>query len=165
MENVCGIFENKLTAENAMVELLSAGLEQSQVSLILSGTTRDKLMVVGRDEAGEASKGAVTGAVLGGAFATLIAGAVAVGSIAVPGSTLFVAGPLVAAFSGGAVGAITGGIIGALVKAGIPEAEANKYAAEIERGRALLVVHPETDQQASLARAIITNTGSLTAAA
>ncbi len=165
MENVCGIFESRLTAENAMVELLSAGIEQSQISLIVSGATRDKLLIVGRDEAGEASKGAVAGAVLAGAFGTLLAGAVAVGSLAVPGSTLFIAGPLVAALSGGAVGAVTGGIIGALVKAGIPEAEAKKYESEIDRGKALLVVHPETDQQAALARAVIIDSGALTAAA
>ena len=165
MENVCGIFENKLTAENAMVELLTAGLDQSQISILISGESRDKEMVIGRDEAGEASKGAVVGAALGGAYATLVAGAVAVGSLAVPGSTLFVAGPLVAAFAGGAAGAVTGGLIGALAKAGIPEAEAKKFAGEIESGRAVMVVHPETDQQASLARSIILSTGSLAAAA
>lgn len=97
MQNVCGIFENKLTAENAMVELLSAGLDQSQISILISGESRDKVMVIGRDEAGEASKGVVVGAALGGAYATLVAGAVAVGALTVPGSTLFVAGPLVAA--------------------------------------------------------------------
>lgn len=165
MENVCGVFENRNSAEKAMVELLSASLPQSQISLILSGATRDKLMIIGRDEAGEAAKGAATGATFVGAFAAMLAGAIAIGSLAVPGTTLFVAGPLVAILSGGAVGAIAGGLIGALVKAGLPEADAEKYAAEIQHGKALLVVHPETDQQAVVARAVIMDLGALATAA
>ena len=165
MENVCGVFENRNSAEKAMIELLSAGLPQAQISLILSGETRDKLMIIGRDEAGEAAKGAATGATFVGAFAALMAGAIAIGSLAVPGTTLFVAGPLVAALSGGAVGAVTGGVLGALVKAGLPEADAEKYAAEIQHGKALLVVQPETDQQAIVARAVIMDLGALAAAA
>lgn len=165
MENVCGIFENRSSAEKAMTELLSASLPQSQISLILSGETRDKLMIIGRDEAGEAAKGAATGATFVGAFAAMLAGAIAIGSLAIPGTTLFVAGPLVAILSGGAVGAIAGGLIGALVQAGLPEADAEKYAAEIQHGKALLVVQPETDQQAVVARAVIMDLGALATAA
>jgi outer membrane lipoprotein SlyB len=165
MDNVCGLFASRDTAEKAMTELLMGNIKQSQISLVLSESTKDKLTIIGRDEAGQAAKGAVTGAVLAGGFATLLAGAVAVGGLAIPGTSLFAVGPLVAALSGGAVGAVAGGLIGALVEAGMPEAEAKKYEAEILHGSALLVVHPDTEEQASLARRTISNTGSLTAAA
>jgi hypothetical protein len=165
MKNICGLFANRETGEQAMIKLLESGLPQTQISLIMSGETRDKLLIVGHDEAGAASKGATIGATLLGAFSAILAGGIAVGSLAIPGSTLFVAGPLVAALSGGAVGAVAGGLIGALVNAGIPEADAKLYEGEIRRGMALLVVHPETDQQDTLARITIANLGTITQAA
>jgi len=164
MDNVCGLFANRELAEKGMLELLSAGIPQDQISLVMNNDAKDKFMTVGRDEAGEAAKGATVGAVLVGTLAALVAGGIAVGSLAVPGSTLFVAGPLLAALSGGAAGAVTGGLIGALTQAGVPQAEINRYESEIKRGMALMVVHPETEHQNTLARAVMMDLGMLSTA-
>lgn len=161
MKNIAGIFETRVAAEAAVTELAAAGLPQANFSLIMTDAARDKTFVVGRDESGEAAKGGVEGALIGGAFGGIIAGLTAIGSIVVPGSTLLFAGPIVAALSGAAVGATAGGLVGALVSAGMPEEEAKRYEAELKAGKALLVVHPENEQQATIARTALIDNGAL----
>src|SRR6185369_3942353 len=161
MKNICGIFDNRDRAETAVTELLAAGIPQGQISLIMSDATRNRMFVVGRDEAGEAAKGAVEGAAVGGSFGAIIAGLTAVAAFAVPGVAILVAGPLVAAAAGGAAGATVGGLVGALASAGMPEEEAKKYEMEIRNGKALLVIHPENDRQAMVARTVLIDTGAV----
>lgn len=165
MKNVCGIFDRRESAETAVTELLAAGVPQSRISLIMSDATRNRLFIVGRDEAGEAAKGGVEGAVIGGSFGAIVAGLTAVASFAVPGSTILLAGPMLAAMTGGAAGAAVGGLVGALASAGMPEEEAKRYEAEIKNGKALLVVSPENESQESIAQTVMVDTGAFQAAA
>ena len=74
------------------------------------------------------------------AGATLAALAAAGTTVVIPGLSLIVAGPLMAALAGGGAGALAGGIVGGLVGLGIPEPVAADYQQAIYDGGAVISV-------------------------
>ena len=90
-----------------------------------------------------ADAGAAIGGTLGG-VAGLLAG---LGILAIPGlGPVVAAGWLVSTAALGVSGGVIGGIIGALTQSGISEDEANAYAEGVRRGGALVVARvPETE--------------------
>jgi len=102
-----------------------------------------------------ASDGAGFGAVVG-TVTGILAG---VAAFTFPGIGAIVAlGPIVGALTGGTVGAVTGaavgGVVGAIVKTGLTEEEANRYAEGVRRGSALVIVET-TDTYAMDAQNIL----------
>ncbi|HKD63209.1 MAG TPA: hypothetical protein VKB40_04170 [Candidatus Acidoferrales bacterium] len=96
------------------------------------------------------------GAVVGGAIG-LLAG---IGALAIPGvGPLIAAGPIMATLAGVGVGAAVGGVAGALIGLGIPDYEAKRYEARLNKGGVLLSVHCNTAGEVKRAKNLMEGTG------
>jgi hypothetical protein len=145
------LYDRYADAERAVTALATAGIPQSDVSIIANNS--DNWYNSGKkdrdgdgvdDRAESAGKGAGIGAGLGGA-AGLLAG---LGLLAIPGlGPVVAAGWLVSTAVGAAAGAATGGLIGALTEAGVSEEDAHTYAEGVRRGGTLVTARvPESDR-------------------
>ena len=89
-----------------------------------TGTTAGKDTELGN----KAAEGAAIGGAIGGTIGAIAAAIAAVGnSIALPGLSLVIAGPIAAGLAGAGAGAASGGLIGALVGWNMPEERVKKY--------------------------------------
>jgi len=157
MSSVAGVFNNKMQADKAFAELLDAGFNKEDISLLISDNAHKSMFSPSVDDQGErATRGGAAGALWGGALGVLIAGLTAVGSIVVPGIGLLASGPIVAIFSGAGAGAAIGGLSGALISAGFAVDDANRYEAEVKSGKAVLIIHTDSDNE-SKARRILSD--------
>lgn len=148
---VTGMFRDRDSAENAYRSLSDRGYGKDDVNLLMSDETRKKhFSDDGADtELGnKALEGAAVGAGIGGTIGAILAGLTAVGSLAIPGVGLLVAGPIAAAIAGLGAGAAAGGLIGALVGLGIPEERAKAYEKGIKEGGIVMGVTPRSDEDA-----------------
>jgi hypothetical protein len=153
---ITGVFNSRVSAEQAVEDLIRAGFSPDDVSLLMSETTQGREFAV--KTGSKAPEGAAAGAAIGGTLGAILAGLAAVGSLAVPGLALVAAGPLVAALTGLGAGAAAGGLTGALVGLGLPEHEARFYHDEIKRGGILVGVYAHKDRVAQ-AKAILDAAG------
>lgn len=144
-----GIFSDRNQAEAAVSELVQAGHQPQEISIVVKDTqTAQKLEAhTGASVASGVTSGALTGGVIGG-LAGLLAG---VGAITIPGlGPLLFAGPIATALglTGAAAatttgvigGAVAGGLVGGLVGLGVPKETAEEYEKEIKAGGILLAV-------------------------
>ena len=148
MRITTGLFDNYSDAENAMHELVTAGIPEHDISIIANNSDNRYSAAVGQGEASGATKGAEAGATYGtllGAGAGLLAG---LGMLAIPGIGPVVAAGCLAttaagAVSGAAVGGATGGIVGSLADRGVTRVHAHVYAEGIRRGGTLVAARVE----------------------
>src|SRR3954469_1724294 len=100
---VVGLFDSRQTAEAAVQDLVSAGFDQSSVSVVVSdpeGKLRKEHFGTEGTLAGEgAATGLTSGAVIGGLLGLLIGA----GAIFVPAG-IIAAGPIAGLIAGGAAG-------------------------------------------------------------
>ena len=162
MKAVSGVFDSQIVAENVVSSLLNEGFIKDDISLLMSDHTRNRLFSSTDDEANRAAKGAVAGASIGVALGAIIAGLTAAGAIVSSGGVLLASGPIVAALSGAGAGAVAGGLAGALIRAGFAADEAGRYEEEIKHGKAVVIVHADSDHKAIIARNIFKNSGAIT---
>jgi uncharacterized membrane protein len=158
MSIITGTFSNRSDAQAAVSILESRGIEPSEISLILSEATHQKMFndnVNNVQRACSSIKVAGEGAVIGGTLGAIIAGLTAVGTFTVAGFGLLVSGPIVAVFIGAGAGAATGTVAGALIGAGIPDVEANEYEKQLANGKALVTVYTEDISKALTAKDIL----------
>jgi hypothetical protein len=155
---VVGLFEDSRDAHRAVSALLDAGFSRETISLVASDASNQYSRYLNRpadelaaetDDSLTSGEGAGFGAVVGALTGVLVG----LTALAIPGvGPVLAAGPLVGALTGGTVGAVagaaTGGLVAGLIKTGISESEAERYAAEIQRGGMLLVVESEDDRAA-----------------
>lgn len=143
MITTVGVFTTHASAETALQELKSFGVNESDLSYIYTnehGTMKDGQ--TGDKVAGGAATGVTTGAVIGG-----IAGLVVANGLLPGFGTLLVAGPLAAALgltgatavAGVATGAIAGGFIGALTNLGVAKEDVTLYEDHVRRGDILVI--------------------------
>jgi hypothetical protein len=140
---VTGLFNDRPSAERAYDSVTARGYDKDDVNLVMSDDTRKRHFTSPGTETelgNKAAKGAGVGGAIGGTVGAIAALVAAVGTIAIPGIGIVVAGPLAAALAGGGAGAATGGLIGALVGAGIPEERVKEYEAGIKKGGILMGV-------------------------
>ena len=155
------LFDNYGDAENAVRDLEAMGVPHSDISIVANqGSGSRTGAVAGRDDLGtkaavaggetahavghadddgDVSRGATTGALLGGAGG-LLAG---LGLLAIPGlGPVVAAGWLLSTVTGAGIGAAggaaTGGIVGALKNSGHTDEEANVYSEGVRRGSTLV---------------------------
>lgn len=157
---VIGLFDTEAQAHRAVQDLMGAGFDHSQVSVVTAdpgGKYRKETV----DESGNlASAGAVTGAasglVVGGLIGLLVGATTLVGGPV----GLVAAGPITGLITGAGLGMVSGGLLGALVGLGIPEEHAHIYAESVRRGSVLLTIDvPATEVQR--AEAILLNAGAV----
>jgi hypothetical protein len=153
-KTVVGLFDNFTDAQNVVQELVNAGFERSEISLLANDQRGEYSRAVGDTGESAAGEGAAAGAIGGGVLGGVLGLLVGVGALAIPGiGPVLAAGPLAAALGtagastlvGAGIGAAAGGIIGALVGAGIPEEDANFYAEGVRRGGTLVLVRSSDD--------------------
>ena len=182
MKTIVGLYDNMEDAEKAITDLVQAGFDRSDISLMAAdqwtdesgatvhgGTTNgdadsatigamaatDVAATNGEQMASDVTTGAVTGGVVGGLTGVLLG----LGVLAIPGfGPVLAAGPLVAGLAGAGIGAAVGGLVGALVSWGVPADEAELYAESVRRGSILVGVKTE-DERAQQAVNVMNNHG------
>jgi len=139
MKTVVGTFDNIENAYAAANDLVSAGYNRNDISVVATDTNNqyspyvNTKVVKTSDDVGT---GAGIGAAIGGIGGLLVG----LGALAIPGiGPIIAAGPLLAALTGAGVGAVAGGIVGALVDLGIPDEEAHVYSEGLRRGNVLVI--------------------------
>ncbi len=156
--SVFGIYGSREAVERAIDTFLKSGFTNSDISVLLPENLGGKPLATHKDtKAPEgATAGGGAGAVIGGTLG-LLAG---IGALAIPGLGPFIAaGPIMAALAGMGAGGAVGGFVGALIGMGIPEYEAKRYEARIQKGGILLSVHCDTSEQVKRGKEILKNTG------
>lgn len=139
MKTVVGTFDNIQTAYAVANDLINAGFNRSDISVVAHDPKNEYAAYVDDryvDPGDDVAKGAGIGAAIGGLGGLLVG----LGALAIPGvGPVIAAGPLLAALTGAGVGAVTGGIVGALVDLGIPDTEAHIYSEGLSRGNILVI--------------------------
>ena len=133
-----GIFEDRLAAERAVVELERSGFKNDEVGFALRGADVAPGGMISDAQGTKDGRGAVTGAVTGAGLGAILGAAAA---MLLPGIGPVVAGGILALSLGGAVaGTAVGGIMGAMTGLGISEDEARVLDQEFQSGRAIVAV-------------------------
>ncbi|WP_442679480.1 general stress protein [Sphingomonas sp. ASY06-1R] len=163
------LFDDYADAQTAVTELERLGVSHSDLSIVANnadakpGHDGDHDVTDVNDH-GDVSRGASTGAVLGG-VGGLLAG---LGLLAIPGlGPIVAAGWLASTVAGAAIGGVggaaTGSLVGALKNAGHTEDEANVYSEGVRRGGTLVSAKVD-DQMVGEAEAILDGNRGVTAA-
>jgi hypothetical protein len=146
-----GVFSTIEAADRAIARLLDeGGFQNSHITVVAPKAIKDHFESYHASKPGgsNAMKGATIGGVAGGLLGGVIAAATVIAS---GGTALIVAGPLMAAASGGAV---AGGFIGAMMSRGFEKEVAHFYDQALKEGKILVGVEYEgPDQVAKLATA------------
>ena len=164
MSTVAGIFNSRADAERAAGRLREAGVTEGRVSLLTPGTTQEQLDEVPTTETEQPGMGAALGGAVGGALG--VAGGLHLGaaaSLLIPGvGPVFAAGLIGAALlgvGGAATGAAAGGALEDSMARGLPHDELFVYEDALRRGRSVVIVVAEDDEQANVARGVIRQAG------
>jgi len=144
-KTITRLFDDYSNAKTAVSELERVGVPHSDLSIVANNAhgTHD---VDDVNDQGDVSRGASTGAALGG-VGGLLAG---LGLLAIPGlGPIVAAGWLAATAAGAAIGGVggaaTGSLVGALKTAGHSEDEANVYSEGVRRGGTLVTARVSDD--------------------
>lgn len=169
MSTVAGTFSSRAEAERAVENLRSAGLADERVSLLTPGATQSEIdREVPTTETEQPGMGAALGGTVGGAMgvasgATLGAAAA---SLFVPGVGPIMAAGLVAAALLGAGGAAAGAAAGDALEdnmaRGLPHDELFVYEDALRRGRSVVIVLADDEEQAESARQVLGQSGAET---
>jgi hypothetical protein len=144
-KTITRLFDDYSDAKAAVHELERAGVPHDDVSIV-ANNAHGHHEVSDVNEHGDVTRGASTGAVLGG-VGGLLAG---LGLLAIPGlGPIVAAGWLASTAAGAAIGGIggaaTGSLVGALKNAGHSDEEAHVYSEGVRRGGTLVSVRvPDT---------------------
>jgi hypothetical protein len=131
---VTGVLSDVEAAEQAVGRLEAGGFARATISVILRSTPEQERLV--QEETDDTPRGALAGALFGGAFASLTFGVLALSGVGV-----LAIGPLLSALAGGGAGAAAGGLLGALTGKGVSTQLAQEYETAIRAGHALVAVH------------------------
>ena len=166
MITVAGIFNSYVDASRAVENLRSAGIPEDHINLLSPGTQLDELeREVPTTETEQPGMGKALGGAVGGALG--VAGGLHMGAAA---ASLFVpgVGPILAAgiagaallgLGGAATGAIAGDAIEDAMDEGMPQDELYVYEDALRRGRSVVIVFTEDNEQADDARSILSQSG------
>jgi hypothetical protein len=139
---ITGLFDTENAAEAAASQLKQMGYGQNEITIVMKD--RGAAENLAHDAGARTMEGVGAGAAIGGTIGAVLAGLLAVGTIALPGGIILAAGPLAALLAGAGAGGITGGLIGWLTSAGIPEDVAPYYERGLNAGGVVVAVaaHP-----------------------
>jgi uncharacterized membrane protein len=153
VKTIVGSFDSFNEAHQVANDLRAAGFLDSDISIVANNAAGeyredDRVRASGDTDSSATTKGAVTGAVVGGGAGL----AASLAGLAIPGiGPIIAAGPIVATLAGAGTGAVAGGLIGGLVDLGVPENDAQYYAEAIRRGGALVTVRVDESRAEEVA--------------
>ena len=142
---VTATFKTHLAAEDALRNLELTGVNDSQISIVLTDETRKGGFNL--ETHSKADEGVAGGATAGGIIGAVLGALMAAGTIVIPGLNLVVTGALVGSLAGLATGATAGGLVGGLIGSGISEHEAKIYEKDVKNGAILIAVKAEDADQ------------------
>ena len=146
------LFPNRKSTVEAINLLHERGYTNNDISIIMSGETRDSQYTdVEKEpiEGTKASSGVGTGSAIGGGVGAVVGIIAAIASsLVIPGIGLVIAGPIAAGLAGAGAGGIAGGIIGGLAGTAIPDDQVEKYETGIKTGSVVLGIHPRNEEDA-----------------
>jgi len=165
MEPVVGIFTTRAEADRAIERLKSEGISGPRINLLIPGASEKEIADVPITDTEQGGMGEAMGGVVGGAVGA--AGGLSLGaaaaSIFVPGVGPVLAIGILGAALLGAGGAVGGAIAGKALEEemarGLPVDEMFVYEDALRQGRSVVVVLSEGDEQAELARAVLSEAG------
>jgi hypothetical protein len=156
--HVTALFRNADAAERGYRAAAALGYEDSDIDVVISDATRDRLLAErgarhpnlssnAAESSDKPAKGADLGGPTGGTLGTIAPVVAAVGTaVLIPG--LVFAGPIaIALTAAGAVG-LAGGLIGALKDWGIPQERVREYETAVREGAILLGVKARSAEDA-----------------
>lgn len=156
-KTVIGLFDDVAEARDVIRELVDAGFDRNDISLVANKVASESAPDEGTGEASGAATGAGVGAAVGGVGGLLVG----LGAFAIPGVGPVVgAGWLVATLVGAGIGAATGGLVGALADAGVPEEHAQYYSEGVRRGGTLVALNAP-DERADRAAEVMRSHGAV----
>lgn len=153
-----GVFQQLSQADRVVEQLLAAGFEKDEITVICPQCSPAQLEGAKHDEPAGAHtpKSAVTGGTIGAVLGGL---ATVIGLTATGGLALLTVGPLLLAASGGAV---AGGFVGAMSTRGFEHEIANFYDQALQRGEILVAVEEhgsDAEERLALAERIFAEAG------
>src|SRR6266487_3587095 len=155
---VFGIYPDRMTVEDAVDALKTAGFRNTDISVLFPENVGSKDFA--HEKNTKAPEGLATGASSGAVIGGTLGWLVGIGALAIPGLGPFIAaGPVLAALAGVGAGGVVGGIAGALIGMGIPEYEAKRYEGRVKNGGVLLSVHSDNSDWTKRAKRILEETG------
>jgi len=143
---ITGLFDSESAAESAVSQLKNMGYGQNEITIIMKD--RAAASDFAHDTGSRTMEGVGTGAAIGGTIGAVLAGLLAVGTVAIPGVGLIAAGSLAAMLAGAGAGGVTGGLIGWLASAGIPNDVAPYYEHGLQNGGVVVAVAAHPGQEA-----------------
>jgi hypothetical protein len=155
MNAVIGVFGSPQQAAEAFTRLRALGVAADHVSLLTPGTPPTEVERRTPTEPGEKpGMGAALGSVVGGAVGLSTA------ALVLPGvGPIVVAGMLAAGIAGAAGGGVVGDRIEENLAHGIPREELMDYEPRLREGKSLVIVVPDTDDEARAARQVLETYG------
>jgi hypothetical protein len=134
---VIGVFQSRVAAEDAILELKRAGFADSTIGFVARNEKGEVVAEKGGHSMAE--EGLAAGAVVGAGAGALVGLGVLAGTIPVIGPILAL-GTLGTILLNAVAGAAVVGLVGALMGWGIPEEDARFYEEEVRGGRFLVSV-------------------------
>jgi hypothetical protein len=157
-KSIIGIVDSLSEAQSILGDLRRVGFENTDVSILSPDQHGERDF--GYLQRSKAPEAGLLGTCIGGAVGAVLGLLASFGALALPGLDVFViAGPVIAALSGGAAGAAVGGITGALAGLGVPEIEAKRYDGKVQGGSILIAVHVESNDLKGITESVLTRGG------
>jgi hypothetical protein len=167
MRTVAGIFNSYEDASRAVENLRSTGITEDRINLLSPDTSSEELeSAVPTTETEQPGMGKALGGWAGGALG--VAGGMHIGAAAaslfVPGVGPVIAAGIIGAALLGAGGAAAGVAAGdamedSVADEGLPHDELYIYEDALRRGRTVVIVVAETDEEGEAARAVLAQAG------
>lgn len=156
-DHVVALFKTTADASTAVDKLVAAGISDKRISVLMGDSFRGEHF--GIEDATKAPEGATTGGLVGGTLGAIAGSLVAVGSLALPGVGIVLAGPIAGALAGAGAGAAAGGLVGGLIGLGVPEHQAKVYEDAISNNGGMLLGVETTDTDEDTVKAILRDAG------
>lgn len=160
MKTIVRLYDDVSIARDAIQELLAAGFDRQDITLLAYDPYGDYSSYLDRSEmpgdiGEETAAGAGIGALVGGIGGLLLG----LGALTITGiGPIVAAGPIAAALLGAGTGATVGGLVGLLMEADLDEEQAQLYAEGVRRGGTLVVVKAD-DRDAQRAELVLERLG------